>query len=132
NQAGKKKNPVVEEGLCQHQYKTKKRTPPMFVQDRMPDFRPGRMRARSNPSWQHCSRGRRPLPSARACDFSFDFANNLFRLGIPSVNHQPARTFWNPSAKENHNETQRGANPERAAPSEPDWQPARIKQHEGR
>src|SRR5436190_24012942 len=102
----------------------------MFVHDRMPDFPPGRMRARSNPRWQHLPVAavydRRTL---RACDLSLDFANNLFRLGIPSVNHQPARAFRNPSTKENHYETEHGANPERAAPSQPDWQPARTKQH---
>src|SRR4029453_17308470 len=87
------------------------------------------MRARSNPRWRS---GSCRIAVAGACDLSLDLANNLFRLGISSVNHQPARTFWNPSAKENYNETQRGADPERAAPSQPDWQPARIKQHEGR
>src|ERR671919_1578824 len=107
----------------------------MFVHDGIPDFRPGRMRARSNPRWRHIA----VVPTCRddrgrsyARDLLLDFANNLFRLVIPSMDHKPARTFWNPSAKENNNETQQGANPECAPPSQPDWQPARIKQHKRR
>src|SRR6266496_4486421 len=105
----------------------------MFVDDGIPDFRPGRVRSRSNPRWRSIAvaaggdRG-----ASCACNLSLDFANNFLRLGISSVDHKPARAFWNPAAKENHNETQPGANRERAAPSQPDWQSARIKQYKRR
>jgi hypothetical protein len=35
-------------------------------------------------------------------NLSFHVRNDLFRLLIPAVNHQPARTFRNPAAKENN------------------------------
>src|SRR2546430_14062120 len=42
------KDRVVKKGLSRHQHETEKRTATMFVHDRVPDFPPGRMRARSN------------------------------------------------------------------------------------
>src|SRR5438128_7266135 len=101
----------------------------MFVHNRIPNFAPRCMRARSDAcrrrivSRQHL-RARRHLV--------FDLSDNLLRLDISPVDHQPTRTFRNPSTKENHYETQRRADSKRAAPSQPDWQPPRIKQHKSR
>src|SRR5207247_3083969 len=43
------KDRVVKKGLGRHEHKAEKRTAAMFVHDRLPNFSPRRMRARSNP-----------------------------------------------------------------------------------
>src|SRR6266568_4015691 len=44
-----KKDRVIKERLRQHQHKTEKRSPPMFVHDRVPNLPPRRVRSRANP-----------------------------------------------------------------------------------
>src|SRR5438132_3227225 len=80
------KDRVVKKGLSRHQHETEKRTAAMFVHDRVPNFPPGRMRARSNP--------RRPYVAVagigdpgRAYDLSFHVGHDFFRLVIASMNH---------------------------------------------
>src|SRR5215510_5868834 len=105
----------------------------MFVHDRIPNFMPGRVCPRSNARGEQVTaavaavadRGR-----TRNANFSFHIANYLFRFRIATMNHQPTRTFWNPAAKENHNETKRRADSKSETPTQPDWYPTRIEQHQ--
>src|SRR5882724_8762265 len=121
------KDRVVEKSLGQHQHKTENRTPAMFVDDCIPNFMPGCMCAGSNAREEQVS-------VAAVCDrrtfrntnLSFHVADNLLRLLIAAMNHQPTRTLRNPTAKENHNETERRTDSKGTSPSQPDRYPARI------
>src|SRR5262245_18394891 len=103
----------------------------MFMHNRVPDFAPGRMSASANARGE-CFTVAAGADGgyAHALNLLLHVRNNLFRLMIPPVNHQPARTLRNPAAKENHHLSQRCADSECQAPSEPDWNVARIEQHE--
>src|SRR6266487_3243344 len=93
----------------------------MFVDDRIPNFVPWRVRARSNARGRRIAVARIGDPGCiRSHDRSFDLTNDSFRLLISSVNHEPARTFRNPSAKENYDQTKHRADPKCAAPTQPD------------
>src|SRR5438876_3629862 len=118
------KDRVVEKRLGQHQHKTENRTPAMFVHDRVPNFVPRCMRARSNTReecggsigvlewwsngfWRRCITPMllysiTPLRS----DPSFHFADDPLCFVVAPMNHQPSRTLRNPASKENHNETE--------------------------
>src|SRR5215469_4541151 len=101
----------------------------MLVHDRLPNFLPWRVRARAN------ARGRIAVAGiddpGRLCsqNLSFYFSNDLFRFIIPSMDHQPARTLWNPASKENDDEAQHCADSKCASPPQPDWNIARIEKH---
>src|SRR5437899_10719698 len=82
------KDGVVKKGLSRHQHETEKRTATMFVHDRVPDFPPRRMRARSN------ARGPDPAIAAvsaprpfRSHTLALHFGNEPFRLEITSLGH---------------------------------------------
>src|SRR5437870_13533336 len=91
----------------------------MFVNDRVPDFPPGRMRARSNARQQDLAIA--AVYDRRTCrshNLSLHFGNDLFRLDITARDHEPARTLSNSVTKENHDQTKRPAASEYASPTE--------------
>src|SRR6266516_2846296 len=105
----------------------------MFVHNRIPNFPPQGMRARTNP------RGLRSVvvPTSRddpgrlcSHDFLFHLSNDSLSFIVPPVNHQPARAFRNPATKENYDESQRLADSECAPPPQPNWNSLRIEEHE--
>src|SRR4029077_19525315 len=109
---------------------TEKRTPAMFVYDRVPNFAPRCMCPRSNPRGRFAVGGIGcPARRIGAHNLSFHFADDAFCFVVTTMNHQPAWTLRNPAAKENHDQTQRRTDSKRQPPSKPDWNPTRIEQH---
>src|SRR4029453_2564982 len=104
----------------------------MFVYDRVPNLMPRRMCACSNARREELAaavaavvdRGRVGQPDPR-----FPFGDDPLRLFIATMNHQPTRTLRNPTAKENHNKTERSADSKSETPSQPGWYPTRIEQN---
>src|SRR5438552_4693414 len=106
----------------------------MFVHDRIPNFPPWRMRARSNPRERFVV-----VPTSRddpgrlySHDLLFHLSNNSLSFIVPPMNHQPPRALRNPAAKENYDEPQSRADSECAPPPEPDWNSPRIEQNKRR
>ena len=126
------KDRVVEKGLSGHKHKAEKRTAAMFVHNRVPNFPPRRVRARSNPRRHFLVAGIGDPGRICSQDLSFHFSNDFFRLDIPPVNHQPTWAFGNPAAKENHDKPQGRADCKRAAPAQPDRNVAGVEQNECR
>src|SRR5438874_4427990 len=110
----RKKDRVVEKRLRQHQDETEKGPTSVFVDDRFPNFSPRRVRSSLDPCWRGImcrQRFRIRYESA------LDLTDNLFRFGVSSVNHQPARAFRDPPAKENHNEAECRTDRKRKSPA---------------
>src|SRR5882724_1060870 len=103
----------------------------MFMHDRIPNFPPRRVRARSNPRERSVvvPTSRDDPGRLRSHDLLFHLSNDSLSFIVPPVNHQPARTFRNPTTKENHDEPQRRADSKRTSPPEPRWDVTRIEQN---
>src|SRR5947199_1687766 len=114
------KDRVVEKGLSGHKHKAEKRTAAMFVHNRVPNFPPRRVRARSNPRRHFLVAGIGDPGRICSQDLSFHFSNDFLRLDIPTVNHQPTWAIWNPAAKENHDKPQGRADCKRESPAKPE------------
>src|SRR5437667_3174311 len=126
------KDRVVEKGLSGHKHKAEKRTAEMFVHNRLPNFPPRRVRARSNPRRHFLVAGIGDPGRICSQDLSFHFSKDFFRLDIPPVNHQPTWAFGHPAPKENHDKPQRRSDSKRATPTQPDWNSSRIEEHKCR
>src|SRR5438270_3886943 len=103
-----KKDRVVEESLGRHQHEPEKRTSSMLMRDRVPNFTPRRVRPRVDSGWRRSMR-RQVFRATK--DSLFHLVDDLLGFGISPVNHQPARAFGNPTAKEKHDQAQSCANP---------------------
>src|SRR5947209_16604074 len=85
------------------------------------------MRAAHNPD---CRVRRRQ--AFRMCDcLSFHLGNNLFRLMLPAMDHQPARTFRHRVAQENNDDSQHCANAKSKSPAKCNGNNSGIKQTYG-
>src|SRR5436305_8240562 len=73
------KDRVVEKGLSGHKHKAEKRTAAMFVYNRVPNFPPRRVRARSNPRRHFLVAGISDPGRICSQDLSFHFSNDFFR-----------------------------------------------------
>src|SRR5262249_47222171 len=109
NQCVCEKDRVVKKSLREHQHKTKKRSATMLMYDGVPNFVPGRMCACSNPRWLQVAVAKVAGSGTLRHNPLFYFADDAFCLVIAAMNHQPARTFRNPSTKKDHNQTKRCA-----------------------
>src|SRR5712692_8608362 len=116
-----KKDRVVEESLRQHQNKSEQRALSMFVHNCFPNFSPRRMRTRVDSRRRRVMRGQ---SFGMRYETVLNVLHDSFRLSILPVNHEPARTFRNPTAKEDHDQTQCCADSKRTTPAQPNRQPA--------
>src|SRR5438046_10496397 len=78
------KDRVVEKGLSGYKHKTEKRTAAMFVHDRLPNFPPRRVRARSNPRRHFLVSGIGDLGCIGYQYLWCHFSNDFFCFHIPS------------------------------------------------
>src|SRR5947208_5965287 len=96
---------------------------------RIRDLPPRRMRTRANSNRRRIMRGQ---VFGMRDETAFDFLDDSFRLNILPVDHQPARTFRNPSPKKNHDQAERCADSKGKTPTQPDWQSSRVEKDKRR